>query len=371
MSSGSEESRARSLADLARALRELNRLGVSLYKAAAARLGLTDTDVQVLDILQSGGPATAGQLAELTGLTTGAITGMLNRLEQAGLVRRERDPEDGRRIIVRLVPEQEKLRELGALFADLAGAWTDSAAQYDEGQLAMLLAFLTDGNALARQELARLRAAPQEGEGVYSAPLGELTSARLVVPAGILRLTLRAEGDRAALYRAHFEGPVPEVKSRDGVVTIRYPRRLWRPGAAKSAADVSLNASVPWWIALQGGASDVTAELGGIKLAGLEVKGGMNMVRLELPEPEGTVPIQLSGGASSVVMRRPAGVAARVHLKGWASTFVFDEQRFSYLGNDVRLQSPGYETADRRYDIEVASSVSTVTITTSTMSTAG
>ncbi|HLI06811.1 MAG TPA: MarR family transcriptional regulator [Ktedonobacteraceae bacterium] len=53
--------------------------------------------MQVIDILDSTGTVTAGQLADLTGLTTGAITGMLNRLEEAGLVRRERDPNDGRR----------------------------------------------------------------------------------------------------------------------------------------------------------------------------------------------------------------------------------------------------------------------------------
>ena len=59
----------------------------------------------------------------------------------------------------------------------------------------------------------------------------------------------------------------------------------------------------------------------------------------------------------------PQGVAARVHLKGWASAFVFDDQRFSNLGNDVRLQSPDYEATTPGYDIEVASSASTISIT--------
>jgi hypothetical protein len=75
------------------------------------------------------------------------------------------------------------------------------------------------------------------------------------------------------------------------------------------------------------------------------------------------VPIRISGGASQITVRRPAGVSARVHLKGWVSEFVFDEQRFSAVGNDVRLQSPGYDATDRRFDIEVSSSASMVTIT--------
>jgi len=73
--------------------------------------------------------------------------------------------------------------------------------------------------------------------------------------------------------------------------------------------------------------------------------------------------IRISGGASVITVRCPAGVAARAHLKGWASTFVFDDQTFSDVGNDVRLQSQGCEATAPRYDIEVSSSVSTVTIT--------
>jgi len=114
---------------------------------------------------------------------------------------------------------------------------------------------------------------------------------------------------------------------------------------------------------IQGGASDVTAELGGLDLAGLEVKGGLSMIRLELPTPSSVVPIRISGGASDVTVRRPAGVAARVHLKGWASFFVFDDQTFSAVGNDVRLQNPGFELTAPYYDIEVVGSASMVTIT--------
>ncbi|HYG57697.1 MAG TPA: hypothetical protein VD902_06480 [Symbiobacteriaceae bacterium] len=62
-------------------------------------------------------------------------------------------------------------------------------------------------------------------------------------------------------------------------------------------------------------------------------------------------------------MRRPAGVAARVHLKGWASQFVFDDETFSTIGSDVRMQGPGFNGSGPCYDIEVANSASMVTIT--------
>jgi DNA-binding MarR family transcriptional regulator len=369
-SEDSEKPRGEALAAIARELRQFLGLGASLFRAAAARSGMTVTDVQVMDILESTAPMTAGQLADLTGLTTGAITGMLNRLEESGLVQRVRDPSDGRRVIVRLAkPAEERngtfpRQGTAPVFDELGSAWEELASQYDDNQLTLMLDFMKRSNALSRQELMRLRAAPQGEEGVYSSPLGALTSARLVVPAGVSTLTLRAMRDMAELYQANFEGVVPSVTSKDGVVTIRYPRRLWILGGMQGAAEVTLNATLPWWIAIQGGASNITADLTGLDLAGLEVKGGMNMISVQLPVPTGVVPVLLSGGASTVTLRRPAEVPARVHLKGWASQLEFDDQSFSNLGSDVRLQSPGYEGTTPGYEIEIASSVSMIIITT-------
>ena len=363
MSSGSQEKRADLLGELERELRQFQGLGASFFRAAAARLGMTVTDMQVIDLLESTGPATAGQLADLTGLTTGAITGMLNRLEETGLVHRERDPNDGRRVIVRLARGKDEMQKIGPIFASLGKAWNELASDYDDEQLAFLLEFLKRSNALSGKEIVKLREAPEGEEGIFSAPLGELESARLVVSSGLSRLTLRTKDGMAGLYQASFEGPVPEVSVKEGVATIRYPRRLWGLGGEKRVAEVTLSTAIPWRIAIQGGASEVTAELGGLDLVGLEVKGGLSMIRLELPVPSGVVPIRISGGASEITIRRPTGVAARAHLKGWASGLVFDDQTFSDLGNNVRMQSSDFEPTSPYYDIEVASSASLVTIT--------
>lgn len=365
MSRGSEdaqEARAALLAELARALRRFTGLGASFYRAAAARTGMTVTDIEVIDILDNSGPTTAGQLAELTGLTTGAITGMLNRLQEAGLVRRESDPEDGRRVIVRLVSDKEAMREVNVAFAALGQAWHEMASSYTDEQVAFLLEFLRQSNALSQQEIIRLREAPTGEDDTLSAPLGGLTSGRLVAT-GIAALTVRAGDALDALYQARFEGAVPDVKAKDGVVTMRYPRRLtWLPGMIQRSAEVALNSGIPWQIALQGGGSDIVAALGGVQLAGLEVKGGYSLIRLELPAPSSMVSIRISGAASTIMVRRPVGVAARVHLKGWASAFIFDDQVFSNLGNDVRMQSADYTDTAPGYDIEVSASASAATI---------
>src|SRR5260370_18004801 len=85
LSSGSQEKRVEVLGELAREFRQFTGLGASFFRAAAARIGMTVTDMQGIDILDMTGPSTAGHPANLTWLTTGAITGMLNRLEEAEL----------------------------------------------------------------------------------------------------------------------------------------------------------------------------------------------------------------------------------------------------------------------------------------------
>jgi DNA-binding MarR family transcriptional regulator len=364
LSSGARD-QASNLSDaLTRELRQFTGLSASLFRAAATRLGMTVTDLQVIDILETSGPSTAGQLADLTGLTTGAITGMLNRLEEAGRVRRERDPNDGRRVIVRLETGNNHARDRSPTFDSLEDEWAELAADYDAEQIAFLLAFLQRSNAMSRKEILRLQAAPS-GEGrLFSAPFAGVASARLVVTSGIYRLTLRADNAMTELYQARFEGPVPEVTARDGVVTIRYPRRLLGLGGQQGAAALTLNATIPWSIAIQGGASDITAELGNLDLTGLEVKGGGSKMRLELPTLSTVVPIVISGGASEVTIVRPAGIAARVHIKGWASTVVFDDQTYDYLRKNVYMHSRNFAATDPYYDVEIASSASQVTITT-------
>ena len=361
----SEKGRGELLGELVGEVRRLNGLGASLFRAVAGRVGINATDVQVLDFLATTGPTTAGRIAELTGLTTGATAQMLGRLEREGLVRRERDPEDGRRVLVRLVPGGDATEKIGASFDFVGRAWEEMASRYDEGQLAFILGFLERANSVYEEEIYRLRETPPEGEGRdFSAPLEGVRRGRLVFSSWASRLVLRAGVGVDELYRASFEGPVPEVKAEGGTVTFRYPRRLRLFDRSKQGAEVTLSAAVPWRIELKGGASEVAAELGGLELSGLEVRGGASSFRVELPEPTGTVPVRISGGASEIVVRRPAGTAARVRLKGWASQLTFDDQTFGAIGSDVRLQSPGYEDAAGRYDVEVSGSASDLTMTT-------
>jgi DNA-binding MarR family transcriptional regulator len=128
-----------------------------LLAACADRLGLHSSDwgcVLLLDEAQPE-PLTAGQLAELTGLTTGAVTGVLDRLESAGFVRRERDPGDRRRVIVRLVPDaMARTRPMfGGLIADMRALHGD----YSDDELAVFVDMLTRSSEILRTHARHIR----------------------------------------------------------------------------------------------------------------------------------------------------------------------------------------------------------------------
>src|SRR5687767_9559157 len=100
------DERASIIAELLDLGRDLSARTILFHEAVASRLGLSATDSKCLDIaLRSPESLTAGRLAEATGLTTGAITGVLDRLERGGFIRREKDDSDRRQVFIRVVPE--------------------------------------------------------------------------------------------------------------------------------------------------------------------------------------------------------------------------------------------------------------------------
>jgi predicted transcriptional regulator len=362
----SEHDRCKVLGELVREVRRFGALGATYFRALASQVGLNATDLQVVDILASTGPTTAGRLAELTGLTTGATAQMLGRLEKDGVVRRERDPDDGRRVLVSLAPGWDKSGQIAPALDATGQTLEGLAARYDDQQLALVLEFIVAATAAYGDEIYRLREEPAEGgdEG-RSAPLEGVECGTFVLSSWGSKLVLRGDAAIAELYRAHFKGPAPEVRVNGGTVTMRYPRRLRTLFGSKQEAEVVLNAAVPWRIELRNGAADTTADMRGLTLAGLEIRGGASSVTVELPAPTGTVPVRIAGGAAGITINRPPGAEVSLRVKGWAAHLTFDEQTFDAVGRDARLQSPGYADTDRRYDIEVTGGASGVTITSS------
>lgn len=116
--------------------------------------GVNRTDWRCLDILGTRGPMTAGQLADAVRLTTGAVTGVLDRLEAASLVRRIRDTQDRRRVIVEVTDEVSRVAApvYGPLIADAAQAH----AVFDADQLELITEFIRIERGLLRKHTERV-----------------------------------------------------------------------------------------------------------------------------------------------------------------------------------------------------------------------
>ena len=95
-----------SIDSVLRSLRRVNLQGSFFGQTVAIRFGLSESDIEALELLIDTGAATAGRLSDLMGLSTGAVTRVIDRLEQSGYVRRVPDPADRRRVIVEVVPEK-------------------------------------------------------------------------------------------------------------------------------------------------------------------------------------------------------------------------------------------------------------------------
>jgi len=351
--------------EVVKALRSVNFRGSAFGQTVAIRIGLSESDVEALEVLVDAGAATAGRLAELMGLTTGAVTRLIDRLEQAGYVRRVPDPADRRRVIVEPVPE--RLAAVEPLLDSVAAATAREMAGLTPDQLELIGSFLQRVADATRTETERLRqSTPEPGEGSaggeHSAPLGGLTAARLLFRAGAPDVALHVDPRLAVLYRARFEGGVPTVRLREGTVTVHYRGFHWGLGLTKRVAELALNPAIPWEIALHGGAHRLSGDLGGLSLRSLELTGGMGTVDLDLGRPRGVVRLRLVGGGSELRLRRPADVPLTLRVAGGSRRIDFDGQRLGGAGGETVFESPGASGAADRFTVEVVGGVGRISV---------
>jgi len=357
----SSPERAERLRRLVGAVRRQVAWTVLHNQTIADGLGMGVTDLHCVNLLDIEGPMTAGRLAELMGLTTGAVTGVLDRLERAGVLRREADPADRRRVVARLVPEgMERVR---AAYAAVGAEVAELFAGYDDAQLAFLVEY-TEGNAemtrrLTTEMRARTRGVAEESEGRLAAPLGDVSAGRLEVVASVVRMRIDSDAQMPDLYRASFERRAPRIRVNGGAVNLTFPG-LWHAGAGHG--QVTLNATIPWALDIRGGAADMGLELAALALSEMSMNGGASKVDFRLSRPAGTVPLRIRGGASRVTIRRPAGVPVRVRVSGGLSRLTLDGRRLASSGAGSVRDTPGYETAIDRYELSVEGGASRITV---------
>lgn len=130
---------------------------VIFHQAQAARLGLNPTDLKAVRLLQDTGPVTAGEMAELMALTTGAVTGLIDRLEKARIVERVKDLSDRRRVVVQVTRDPNRLEEIGAMYESLGSASIAMLERFSDEQLETILEFITVGTQVMKEQTAKLR----------------------------------------------------------------------------------------------------------------------------------------------------------------------------------------------------------------------
>ena len=141
-------------------LRDLGRkMGIHtilFHSAIAERLGLNITDHKCLEYMIGTDGITAGELAKVTGLTTGAITGVIDRLERAGFARRQPDPHDRRKVVV--IAVHDRLPQVAKLFESLSRNMGQAMSRYSALEYEVVVDFMKRVSDVMREENLKLRA---------------------------------------------------------------------------------------------------------------------------------------------------------------------------------------------------------------------
>jgi DNA-binding MarR family transcriptional regulator len=136
------------------ALRRSSAAGVLHGQTVARRVGVNSSDLECLDLILMSGPSTAGEIARHTGLTSGAVTGLIDRLERLGLVERTADPADRRKVLVRV--REDRIGPIARLYAPLEKAMQSLLAGYSREELKLLIEFAEQSGDLLQARVSEL-----------------------------------------------------------------------------------------------------------------------------------------------------------------------------------------------------------------------
>ncbi len=137
--------------------RELSNAVIFFHEAVASHLGMSAAEWKCLGLLDLHGASTASRLAELSGFTTGAITGIVDRLERTGYVRREPHPSDRRSVIVQPIAVQALKERVVPIFQSLGHSMAEIRSRYSEKELVSIGRFIAETTNALHQETAKLK----------------------------------------------------------------------------------------------------------------------------------------------------------------------------------------------------------------------
>jgi len=192
-------------------------------------------------------------------------------------------------------------------------------------------------------------------------PLEGASRARVHIQHGAGQLTLHGGAGSGELVNGTFGGGLDYHAQREGDelnVKMRMARRddwffapwMWG-GRGLLDWSFSLNGGIPVALDLKTGASDMQLDLTDVRVTDFRLETGASSTRLTLPAQAGFTRAAIDGGATSIKVRVPPGVAARIVASGGAASIDVDQSRFPRLG--AAYQSPDYETAPNRVEMDI------------------
>lgn len=138
---------------------------VLFHAAVADRLGVNVTDWKCAEILTRIGPTNPGKLSEMTGMTTAATAQVINRLERAGIVQRERDPNDRRKVIILMVSNSKIAEASKAILKQFTKEMGEMMAKYNTAEIETIRNFVESATEILEAQSARLRKGNSDSEG--------------------------------------------------------------------------------------------------------------------------------------------------------------------------------------------------------------
>jgi DNA-binding MarR family transcriptional regulator len=356
----------------------------SLFQGAVAdHYGLNITDFICAGVIISRGPMTAGQLAEAVGITTGAITGVVDRLEKAGFVTRAPDPADRRRVVIEPVPA--KATTLTEVYRAVGNTMSQLSERFDTQELAAITGFLDALITTMNQEAQRLRGSQQpgavkvdvdvnvdvnasidvgagaawwpSGAQTTSSPLGRETEGQVDFLSGIIGATVLGAPLPGLLYRLDAPGGSrPNVRVRGSHVSVQLGWHSWL--GTQSGASLTLNSEIPWQISSRGNISQATLDLRQLHVRSFQTNGSIDRVKVLLGQPHGVVRLESRGNVSRLAIMHPPDVAVTLQVQGNAYKLRFGRQSYDALAGHIKLQTPGAADTTNRFEIVVRGSVS-------------
>jgi hypothetical protein len=205
------------------------------------------------------------------------------------------------------------------------------------------------------------RSAPASFDGdALRVPYRGQTRMRLGLVSGLAHGLIVIDPDAQDLIAIQYgDGPAPQLRVVAGEISMAWRsssfgewlRDALRP--CNRAVAIVLHPAVEWSISIRGGLAHSDLELSAGQLARLDIHGGCADVQFELPLPETAVPIRITGGASRLVVQRPADAGVVLAVSGGMAALRLDDQRFDAIGGGARLETRNLEPGAPYYDLQI------------------